>query len=105
MLQNLKIKKSLLDDFSYLPVNVKEGSLGKVKLVIPWNNLSSQSVVVTISDLNLLLTTTSGTKVVTKDSEHKAKMASLALASLTSGSSDTTQVHNKSFEGENKMLS
>ena len=53
-LSNLKIKKNLFEKMN-LPFQVKEGTLGKLKIKIPWSSLSSSPVVLQIEDLFLLL--------------------------------------------------
>ena len=46
----LELKRGALD-FLKLPIAVEEGILGGLQIVIPWNELSTKPVVVTINDL------------------------------------------------------
>ena len=42
-LENLMIKKSLIDKFK-LPANLLMGKIGKLKIYVPWNSLTSKPV-------------------------------------------------------------
>ncbi|ODQ79571.1 hypothetical protein BABINDRAFT_161957 [Babjeviella inositovora NRRL Y-12698] len=52
-LRNLRLKKESLDRFQ-LPVNVTFGHIGELTLQIPWSNLKSKPVKITIEDVYLL---------------------------------------------------
>ncbi|CRK28474.1 hypothetical protein BN1723_003552 [Verticillium longisporum] len=52
-LRNLQLRKEALDQLK-LPINVLEGHLGELTLIIPWSNLSGAPVKVFIEDVFLL---------------------------------------------------
>lgn len=52
-LKNLRLKKESLDKFK-LPVDVKFGHLGELTILIPWSNLKSKPVKITIEDVYVL---------------------------------------------------
>ncbi|KAI1802701.1 vacuolar protein sorting-associated protein 13 [Daldinia bambusicola] len=52
-LRNLELRKEALDQLK-LPINVMEGHLGELTLVIPWSNLRGAPVKVLIEDVFLL---------------------------------------------------
>ncbi|KAL2125638.1 hypothetical protein VTJ04DRAFT_2003 [Mycothermus thermophilus] len=52
-LSQLELRREALDQLK-LPINVVEGHLGELKLVIPWSNLRGEPVRVTIEDVFLL---------------------------------------------------
>ncbi|KAI2611442.1 vacuolar protein sorting-associated protein 13 [Hypoxylon fragiforme] len=52
-LRNLELRKEALDQLK-LPINVMEGHLGELTLVIPWSNLRGAPVKVLIEDVYLL---------------------------------------------------
>lgn len=57
-LRNLQLKKSALQEID-LPIEVKAGFLGELSIEVSWKALSSQPVVVRISDVFLLACPTS----------------------------------------------
>ena len=54
ILENLELKSDALDELD-LPVTVRGGSLGKLRLKIPWKNLKSQPAVINIERLFILV--------------------------------------------------
>jgi vacuolar protein sorting-associated protein 13A/C len=52
-LSNLKLRRDALDKL-HLPINVSEGYLGELTLVIPWSNLRSEPVKIIIDHVYLL---------------------------------------------------
>ncbi|RKP11114.1 hypothetical protein THASP1DRAFT_27093 [Thamnocephalis sphaerospora] len=83
-LGNLRLKKSALEQF-HLPIDVKEGYIGSVVLKIPWTNLKSAPVRVSIDTLYLLAGPRSETIYnAAKEEEHafQAKMSKLEMAEL-----------------------
>src|SRR4051794_25119021 len=50
VLNNLELKPDALEEFN-LPITVKAGYLGKLKLQIPWSNIKTQPAIVRISDI------------------------------------------------------
>ena len=52
-LRNLELRREALDQLK-LPINVMEGHLGELTLVIPWSNLRGAPVKVFIQDVFLL---------------------------------------------------
>eukprot|EP01098_Paradermamoeba_levis_P016483 TRINITY_DN8923_c0_g1_i1.p1 TRINITY_DN8923_c0_g1~~TRINITY_DN8923_c0_g1_i1.p1 ORF type:complete len:237 (-),score=82.50 TRINITY_DN8923_c0_g1_i1:49-759(-) len=54
LLEGLKLRKSALQDLQ-LPIEVKEGYLGRVKLQIPWKQISSQPVVISLENIFLII--------------------------------------------------
>lgn len=53
-LDNVPIKRTALRKFD-VPVTVKAGLIGKLRLHVPWTRLRSQPWVLTVDDLFLLL--------------------------------------------------
>ena len=53
-LKNLKIKKEALKKFN-IPFDIKSGILGLLEIKIPWRNLSKEPVVLTISDISIII--------------------------------------------------
>eukprot|EP00755_Sulcionema_specki_P015947 Sspe_Gene.60748::Locus_33541_Transcript_1_1_Confidence_1.000_Length_11348::g.60748::m.60748/K19525/VPS13A_C; vacuolar protein sorting-associated protein 13A/C len=68
-LTNLSLKRSALNDFN-LPVDVCRGSIGKLRITIPWRSLSSKAVEVVLEDLYLGVTPRSAHNA-TSPTEHK----------------------------------
>jgi len=83
-LQNLKIKRSVLEDLSAMPIQIKDGFIGKIDLKVPWTNLSNESAEIRISDVYLLLSAEDlhKTEAEIEESLYKSKMYQLGLASL-----------------------
>lgn len=53
-LKNLELKGSAFDAFN-IPISVKRGNIGLFKMKIPWKSLGSDSVVVEISDVYMVV--------------------------------------------------
>lgn len=73
-LKNLELKKSVLDDLE-LPVELKAGHIENLSLTIPWTNLYSESVEVSIDGLYALAVPNVATKY-DAEKEEKAKQES-----------------------------
>ena len=54
-LEDLNIKRSLIDKFK-LPANLLMGKIGRLKIYVPWNSLSSKPVEVVIESVNVVAT-------------------------------------------------
>jgi hypothetical protein len=50
-LKNLRVKKDALNAIMPLPVQVQSGTVGRVKLSVPWSSLLSKPTVIAISDI------------------------------------------------------
>ena len=55
LLENLKVKKSALDEFK-LPIKVVFGRIGKLNATVPWRSLSSSPVEIILEGLQLVMT-------------------------------------------------
>lgn len=51
--RNLRLKKAALSKLK-LPINVEAGYLGLLSVTVPWRNLSTERVVITIEDVSLV---------------------------------------------------
>ncbi|KAI8884432.1 hypothetical protein K501DRAFT_332624 [Backusella circina FSU 941] len=71
-LNNLKLRKEALDKLD-LPINVSEGYLGELKLVIPWSNLRGEPVKVLIDHVYLLAEPKNEATVTVKEEEKRAQ--------------------------------
>ena len=54
-LENLNLKRNLIEQLR-LPVNLLMGKIGKLKISVPWNNLSSKPVEVVVESVNIVVT-------------------------------------------------
>lgn len=52
ILTHLRVKRRTLDEFK-LPLFVKGGYLGQLSLMIPWNNLQNEAIIVILEDLHV----------------------------------------------------
>ena len=84
VLRDLRLKRDALDKFN-LPLTVKEGYLGDLRLFIPWANLKNQAVKINIYDI-FLLVGAAGSDFYDEEKERqrdwKAKMERLETAEL-----------------------
>ncbi|XP_074661340.1 intermembrane lipid transfer protein VPS13A-like [Tubulanus polymorphus] len=71
VLGNLDVKASALDDLD-LPIKIRYGHLGKLVLKIPWTNLYTEPVVVTVEDVYVVAVPNQGVKY---DAEKEEKSA------------------------------
>lgn len=72
-LRNLRLKREALDKFR-LPVDVVEGSLGRLQLNIPWRNFNTP-LTAEIDDLFLLVNPAAASKYDPEDDERRAQAA------------------------------
>jgi hypothetical protein len=86
-LENVHLRKSLFDD-EKAPVSLCHGSIGKIEIKIPWNNLGNEPVTVNIEDVFILLR-----PMYERDNmdmrlqrDHRVKRAKLAAAEMLSAS-------------------
>ncbi|KAI9034346.1 hypothetical protein DFJ74DRAFT_600747 [Hyaloraphidium curvatum] len=108
VLRNLRLKREALDKFN-LPIDVVEGYLGELKLVIPWSDLSGSSVRVQVKDLYVLAGPKAESEarydpVLEEERLQKAKMDKLAtfdellISTVTGDKQDqASQVQQESF--------
>ncbi|KAH7104413.1 vacuolar protein sorting-associated protein vps13 [Auriculariales sp. MPI-PUGE-AT-0066] len=71
-LSKLRLKRGALDKF-HLPVDVKEGFLGELRLKIPWRNLSAQPCEVYLENLYILVVPAASGKYDPKEEEERAQ--------------------------------
>ncbi|KAL1920744.1 uncharacterized protein VTP21DRAFT_11379 [Calcarisporiella thermophila] len=72
VLRNLQLKKEALDKFN-MPVDVAEGFLGELVMSIPWSNLRSKPVRITIKDIYLLAIPRAGSKFDAEEGDQRAQ--------------------------------
>jgi hypothetical protein len=53
-LKNVEVNSSAVDDLE-LPVTIKTGTVGQIHIQLPWTKLTSSPIVVTITDIYLVL--------------------------------------------------
>ncbi|KAJ1325154.1 vacuolar protein sorting-associated protein 13A/C [Microdochium nivale] len=83
-LRNLELRKEALDQLK-LPINVMEGHLGELTIVIPWSNLRGAPVKVFIEDVFLLASPKEESAYDQEEEErrqHRVKMEKLDSAEL-----------------------
>jgi len=83
-LRNLELRKEALDQLK-LPINVMEGHLGELTIVIPWSNLRGAPVKVFIEDVFLLASPKEEAAYNPEEEErrqHRVKMEKLDSAEL-----------------------
>jgi vacuolar protein sorting-associated protein 13A/C len=56
-IKNLKLKKQILEELK-LPFSLKFGKIDRLKLQVPWKNLSGSAVIANLEGLYLLITPT-----------------------------------------------
>merc|ERR1711974_380801 len=79
----LRFKKEALSELN-LPITIKEGVLGKLKLQIPWKSLKSKPTVVQVDQLYLLISPqTNILDAKFEDRAQKTKQSRLQLYELT----------------------
>lgn len=54
-LQNLELRLNVIESELNLPFKVLSGKLGELKIKIPWSSLGSQSIIISISGLEIIL--------------------------------------------------
>ena len=79
-LRNLRLKRTALDKFQ-LPLDVKEGYLGRLTLSIPWSNLKSKSVRVLVENVSLIAAPRD-VDAACEAGEEDARMQAVKLAKL-----------------------
>ncbi|KAG0748282.1 hypothetical protein G6F57_007048 [Rhizopus arrhizus] len=98
-LSNLKLRRDALDKL-HLPINVSEGYLGELTLVIPWSNLRSEPVKIIIDHVYLLAEPKSEATLSVEEEEERLfnlKQRRLATAELL----DSPDQKNSNEEDEN----
>ncbi|OAD04505.1 hypothetical protein MUCCIDRAFT_141025 [Mucor lusitanicus CBS 277.49] len=71
-LRNLKLRRDALDKLD-LPINVSEGYLGELTLIIPWSNLRNEPVKVIIDHVYLLAEPKNESTVTVEEEEERAQ--------------------------------
>jgi vacuolar protein sorting-associated protein 13A/C len=62
-LTELVIKRNILDNL-HLPLKIKFGSVGRLKLVVPWTDLSKKPTTVMLDDVYLIAESNTNNKVI-----------------------------------------
>lgn len=82
VLKDLDIKASALDDLD-LPIKLKYGYLGELKLQIPWKNLYTAPTIATVSSLHILAVPNKGVQFnAEKEAKNAADVKARELAAL-----------------------
>lgn len=101
-LRNLKLRRDALDKLD-LPINVSEGYLGELTLIIPWSNLRNEPVKVIIDHVYLLAEPKNESTVTVEEEEERAqelKRRRLSTAEmLENPEAQTEQKNNKGGDG------
>ncbi|KAI8968041.1 hypothetical protein BDF20DRAFT_917267 [Mycotypha africana] len=105
-LRNLKLRKEALDKLK-LPIDVSEGHLGEITLVIPWSNLRNEPVKVIIDHVYLLAEPKNEATISLEEEEARAqylKMRRLSTAEMlefskTKSSAEQEELNNKDGNG------
>jgi len=98
-LKDLTIKKSILDRF-YLPVQLKQGAIGKMTLNVPWTDLTSKPTIIYIEDMFFLVTPKDMNKIDEKEEariNHLKKMDKLDMAEAMKSQSNAKSNASDSF--------
>jgi hypothetical protein len=53
-LLDLELEETALDDL-HLPLKIKQGYVGKLQLIVPWQNLGEHSTIVRVSDVLIIV--------------------------------------------------
>ncbi|CEP17102.1 hypothetical protein [Parasitella parasitica] len=106
-LRNLKLRKDALDKLD-LPINVSEGYLGELVLIIPWSNLRNEPVKVIIDHVYLLAEPKNESSVSVEEEEERAqelKRRRLSTAEmLESPEAQTEQKKDKNAKGNDGFI-
>ncbi|KAI8639786.1 hypothetical protein BD408DRAFT_476983 [Parasitella parasitica] len=106
-LRNLKLRRDALDKLD-LPINVSEGYLGELTLIIPWSNLRNEPVKVIIDHVYLLAEPKNESTVTVEEEEERAqelKRRRLSTAEmLESPEAQTEQKNDKNAKGSDGFI-
>ncbi|KAI8075646.1 hypothetical protein BDF21DRAFT_495147 [Thamnidium elegans] len=100
-LRNLKLRRDALDKLD-LPINVSEGYLGELTLVIPWSNLRTEPVKVIIDHVYLLAEPKNEATVTVEEEEERRqelKRRRLSTAEMLESSDVQSEQKNKGGDG------
>ncbi|KAG2213335.1 hypothetical protein INT46_007194 [Mucor plumbeus] len=92
-LRNLKLRRDALDKLD-LPINVSEGYLGELTLIIPWSNLRNEPVKIIIDHVYLLAEPKNESTVTVEEEEQRAqelKRRRLSTAEMLESSEAQTE--------------